>query len=116
MLFAAGVARSFRRDRFICPDGYLACLAIRILHRHFGRRHAFRLVDRLITCPPCLSPRLQIARVADAARSPARHGISGCASPAISVLALNYDEVSQVGSISRATNRKKTHTTCLRFA
>lgn len=46
-------------------------------------------------------------------RQPARLDISGRASLAISVLALNYDEVSQVGSISRATNRKKTHTTCL---
>lgn len=44
----------------------------------------------------------------------ARLDISGRASLAISVLALNYDEVSRVGSISRATNRKKTHTTCLR--
>jgi len=48
-----------------------------------------------------------------AATGAARLDISGRTSLAISVLALNYDEVSQVGSISRATNRKKTHRTCL---
>lgn len=46
-------------------------------------------------------------------RQPACFDLSGRLSLAISVLALNYDEVSQVGSISRATNRKKTHMTCL---